>query len=42
MYFCIPVYVLKLQRDEGQYFWTALLTFIIGMLTIGVVLGFLI
>jgi hypothetical protein len=42
MYFSVPVYVLKLQRDEGAAFWTALLTFIIGMLTIGVVLGFLI
>lgn len=40
MYFCIPVYVLKLHRDEGEAFWKALLTFIIGMLTIGVVLGF--
>ncbi|MBK7129554.1 MAG: O-antigen ligase family protein [Crocinitomicaceae bacterium] len=40
MYFTIPVYVAKLHRDEGEYFWTAFLTFIIGMLTIGVVLGF--
>ncbi|MBL7897910.1 MAG: hypothetical protein JNJ99_05195, partial [Crocinitomicaceae bacterium] len=35
MYFCIPVYVLKLHREQGEYFWNALLTFIIGMLTIG-------
>ena len=42
MYFCIPVYVVKLHRDLGKQFWQALLTFIVGMLTIGVVLGFLI
>lgn len=40
MYFTIPLYAAKLHHDEGKYFWTALLTFIIGMLSIGIVLGF--
>ena len=40
MYFCVPVYVVKLHRDHGEDFWKALITFIIGMLMIGIVLGF--
>lgn len=39
MYCMIPIYVNKLHRDHGEAFWKAFLTFIIGMLTIGVVLG---
>jgi len=39
MYFTIPLYIIKLHNDNKEYFWKALLTFIIGMLTIGVVLG---
>jgi hypothetical protein len=40
MYFCIPIYVAKLHRDHGEDFWKALITFIIGMLMIGIILGF--
>ena len=40
MYFSIPVYVNYLNRTQGQYFWKALLTFLIGMLMIGIVLRF--
>ncbi len=41
IYFSIPVFVIYLHRNHGEQFWTALLTFIIGMLTIGIVLRFL-
>lgn len=40
MYLCIPLYVTILHRRDQQYFWKAVLTFIIGMLTIGIVLRF--
>lgn len=35
-----PFYVNKLHRQDGELFWTALLTFLIGMLSIGIVLRF--
>lgn len=40
MYFAVPAYVVYLDRYYGERFWKALLTFLIGMLTIGVVLRF--
>ena len=40
MYFCIPVYTVYLHRKYQERFWVALLTFIIGMLSIGIVLRF--
>lgn len=40
MVLVVPFYVTLLHRREGEFFWTALLTFIIGMLTIGIVLRF--
>lgn len=40
VYFTIPVFVFYLHRHYGERFWKALLTFIIGMLTIGIVLRF--
>ncbi len=40
MYLCIPLYVTILHRRDQQNFWKAVLTFIIGMLTIGIVLRF--
>lgn len=40
MYTVIPVYVNMLHREWGQFFWTSLFTYVIGMLTIGIVLGF--
>ncbi|MEZ4924472.1 MAG: O-antigen ligase family protein [Crocinitomicaceae bacterium] len=40
MYAMIPVYIKKLHIDWGQFFWTSLFTYIIGMLSIGVLLGF--
>lgn len=39
MYFTIPIYVSFLHKKYGSFFWNTLLTFIIGMLTIGLVLG---
>ncbi|MBK9192243.1 MAG: O-antigen ligase family protein [Crocinitomicaceae bacterium] len=40
MMLTVPFYVSHLHRDQGEYFWTAFFTFIIGMLTIGIVLRF--
>jgi O-antigen ligase len=40
MFAMVPAYVTKLNRDMGSFFWLSLFTYIIGMLTIGVVLGF--
>lgn len=40
MYLCIPIYVVLLHRSQGELFWKSLITFIIGMLTIGIVLRF--
>ena len=40
MYLCIPLYVTILHRRDQQNFWKAVLTFIIGMLSIGIVLRF--
>lgn len=39
MYTMIPIYTNTLHKEEGEDFWKALYTFIIGMLSIGVVLG---
>jgi hypothetical protein len=39
MYLMIPIYVTHLHHAYGERFWKALLTFIIGMMSIGVVLG---
>lgn len=40
MYLTIPFYIVYLHRNQGERFWKALLTFIIGMLSIGIVLRF--
>lgn len=40
MYLTIPLFVLILHRRDKERFWKALLTFIIGMLSIGIVLRF--
>lgn len=40
MMLTIPFYVSHLHREQGEYFWTAFFTFIIGMLSIGIVLRF--
>lgn len=40
MYLTIPMFVVYLHRKDGERFWKALITFIIGMLTIGIVLRF--
>lgn len=40
MYITIPAYVNLLHREWGEFFWISLFTYIIGMLTIGVILGF--
>ena len=40
MYFVVPIYVLHLHKTMGESFWKALMTFIIGMLTIGIILKF--
>lgn len=40
IYFTIPVFVFYLHRQYQERFWKALFTFIIGMLTIGIVLRF--
>lgn len=40
MYFFIPIVVNFLHREQGEYFWKALITFLIGMLMIGIVLRF--
>jgi O-antigen ligase len=40
MYFVVPIYVYMLHRKMGDRFWKALMTFIIGMLSIGIVLSF--
>ncbi|UKN02852.1 O-antigen ligase family protein [Paracrocinitomix mangrovi] len=40
MYIMIPIYVNYLHKEQKELFWISLLTFCIGMLTIGVVLGF--
>lgn len=39
MYTMIPIYTVALHRENGEEFWKSLFTFIIGMLTIGVLLG---
>jgi len=39
MYTMIPIYISTLHREQGELFWKSLLTYIIGMLTIGLVLG---
>lgn len=40
MYVTIPIYVNMLHREQGEFFWRSLFTYLIGMLAIGVVLGF--
>lgn len=40
MYLVVPMYTVYLHRNYREDFWKALLTFIIGMLTIGIVLRF--
>ncbi|MCH2231884.1 MAG: O-antigen ligase family protein [Crocinitomicaceae bacterium] len=40
MYFSIPIYVNHLHRTQGALFWKALVTFVIGMLMIGIILRF--
>ncbi len=40
MYLCIPLYVVYLHRKREENFWKALFTFIIGLMTIGIVLRF--
>ncbi|MEO9531328.1 MAG: O-antigen ligase family protein [Crocinitomicaceae bacterium] len=40
MMLVVPMYVNKLNLDDGEYFWKALITFLIGMLSIGLVLRF--
>jgi O-antigen ligase len=40
MVLTIPMYVVHLNKEEGEEFWKALITFIIGMLTIGLLLRF--
>ncbi len=40
IYFCIPIYTLYLHRQQKEHFWKALITFIIGMLSIGILLRF--
>ncbi|MBN4072733.1 O-antigen ligase family protein [Crocinitomix catalasitica] len=40
MYLCIPLYATHLHHKQGDLFWRALMTFIIGMLSIGIVLRF--
>ncbi len=40
MYLSIPMYVTILHRKDKEGFWKALITFIIGMMTIGVLLRF--
>lgn len=36
----VPMYVLKCHREDGELFWLSLMTFLIGMLAIGIVLRF--
>ncbi|MFT5819402.1 MAG: O-antigen ligase [Crocinitomix sp.] len=40
MYLSVPMFVVILHRRDQQNFWKAVLTFIIGMLTIGLILRF--
>lgn len=40
IYLTVPLYVTYLHRNYGERFWKALITFIIGMLSIGIVLRF--
>jgi O-antigen ligase len=40
MYLCIPLYATHLHHQQRDRFWKALMTFIIGMLSIGIVLRF--
>lgn len=40
MYVCVPLYVVYLHRTQGERFWKALITFMVGMMTIGIVLRF--
>ena len=40
MILCVPMYVVYLNKEDGEEFWKALITFIVGMLTIGIVLRF--
>lgn len=40
IYLLVPLFVVYLHRKDGERFWKALITFIIGMLTIGIALRF--
>ncbi|NOQ72168.1 MAG: hypothetical protein GQ574_09210 [Crocinitomix sp.] len=40
MYLCVPMFVVILHRRDQHNFWKAVFTFIIGMLTIGLILRF--
>ena len=40
IYLTVPLFVVYLHRKDGERFWKALITFIIGMLSIGIVLRF--
>ncbi len=42
MYFTVPMYVLYLHNNYQTIFWNGLVTFLVGMLLIGLVLGLLI
>ncbi len=39
MYFSIPIYVHYLHKKDGEMFWKSLITYLVGMLMIGLVLG---
>lgn len=40
MYTIVPIYVNLLHREWKEFFWISIFTYIIGMLAIGVLLGF--
>lgn len=40
MYLCVPFFVVYLHKQYKEMFWKSLLTFVIGMLMIGIVLKF--
>ena len=42
MYFSVPLYVLYLHDTHKELFWNGLITFLVGMLLIGLVLGIVI
>ncbi|MDX1349453.1 MAG: O-antigen ligase family protein [Putridiphycobacter sp.] len=42
MYFTVPLYVLYLHKTYGSVFWSGLITFLVGILLIGLVLGIVI